>query len=111
MAKATRTEAQEVTDNYTVTRTENLQPGDVVTSSSHLSVQVDRTKTTPGKVTLELSDEEAVYLRTLLGRVVPTDTPSHGIFDALADLFEHAGDYRFVVGDLVSPSIRAERLV
>lgn len=92
MAEATRTEAREVTNNYSVSELDYLKPGDRVTDSGKFRIAVDRTETVPGKVTLELSEEEAIYLRTLLGRVVLVDTPGHGIFNALADLFKHAGD-------------------
>ncbi len=69
MAEATRIEAREVTENYTVTRTEYLKPGDRVTDSSPLSVQVDRIETIPGKVVLELSEEEAQFLADVLASV------------------------------------------
>lgn len=69
MATATRTEAREVTEKHTAADVRYLKPGDVVTHTHPAYVQVDRTETNPGKVTLELSEEEAQFLADVLASV------------------------------------------
>lgn len=69
MAEATRTEAREVTERHTAPRLSYLKPGDVVKDTTPLSVYVDRTETIPGKVTLELTEDEARFLADVLASV------------------------------------------
>lgn len=111
MAKATRTETRTTTEDYSIGNVNGLEAGDVVSSVGPFRAIVGRTETVLGKVDLELTEEEAVYLRTLLGRIVIGGTPSTGIFSALADAGIKNGNYRFVVGGVDQRAIRAEVLI
>lgn len=69
MAKATRTEAREVTENHTAVSLDYLKPGDRVVEAGVFQIQVERTETTPGKVVLELTLDEANFLADIMGNI------------------------------------------
>lgn len=69
MAEASRTEAREVTEKHTAESLDYLKPGDTVVEAGMFQIQVDRTETIPGKVTLELTEDEARFLADVLASV------------------------------------------
>lgn len=75
MAEATRTNEREVTTTHSVPTVDALKAGDTVVAEGRERVGVERTETVPGKVVLELSEEEAVFLRDVFRHI---GGPHHG---------------------------------
>lgn len=92
MAEATRAEAREVTESRTATDVRTLKPGDVVTGHGPYAVVVDRTETVPGKVTLELTEDEAQFLADIMSMVGGDMAKSRRRFQTeMADALAHVG--------------------
>lgn len=103
MAKATKTEVGTKTHRYTVVP-RDLQPGDVVVWAGRTVTDVDRTVVTEEKVTLELTPDEAQFLRDVLYRVGgPTDSRRRHS-DDIAEALQRVGVERLDGTDVVEDS-------
>lgn len=93
MAEATRTQDREVTESVSVRHVSDLQPGDTVAKrSGEFQATVDRIITTPGKVVLELTEDEAQFLADIMARIGGDMTKSRRRFQTeISNALGHVG--------------------